>query len=327
MPLDITGYELTRLEKDINGKYIFPNMPCGILPFFINNEDQIVWGCVETNRVGVTAIAPPAGTQDIIALKNNHRLTFEVAKPLKENNYEFLQSFVGKPISNEIYQNLITSLIQEGFDVYIEHPLATAAHETKEEHGIDLHIKEGAHSNLLVSMFEFDPQTILAKRGTTTQKIFAAHLTPPGNVTLNYTDKIEEKIDLNKGRPFYEKGIWTTLEDLKLSLEKEQQLFKARKEAGILPFNLKQIALIEAEFKAYASRIELIEKIESSIKTNLNCVIASKANLPSLDFINLQKSKNTENSPMNSPYNLFAYSPKVKRNNASEEKTQDLIII
>ncbi|WP_131783782.1 hypothetical protein [Legionella gresilensis] len=326
MPRDITGYELIRLEKDINGQYIFPNMPCGILPFFINNKNQIVWGCVETNRVGVTAIAPPAGTQDIIALKNNHRLTFEVAKPLKENDYDFLQPFVGKPISNQIYQNLITSLIEEGFDVYIEHPLATAAHETKEEHGIDLHIKEGTHSSLLVSMFEFVPQTILAKRGTTTQKIFAAHLTTPGSVDLNYTDKIEEKITLNKGRSFYEKGIWTTLEALKLNLEKEQQSFKVQKEAGTLLFNPEQIALIEAEFKAYASRVELIEKIESSIKTNLNCVIDCKANLPSLDFIKLKKDKDKENSPTNSPYNLFAHYPKARSNN-SEEKTQVLIII
>ena len=76
----IADYPLCPMEKDSTGKYLFPNMPCGILPFYIVNN-KIMWGCVESNRVGAIAVAPPAGTQDIIIFKGDESLTIEVAKP------------------------------------------------------------------------------------------------------------------------------------------------------------------------------------------------------------------------------------------------------
>ncbi|GEM_PF-3705036 len=62
MPIEINYNE--------NHQYYFPNTPCGILPFYIN-ENKIVWGCVESNRVGPIVVAPPGGTQDIIAQNEN----------------------------------------------------------------------------------------------------------------------------------------------------------------------------------------------------------------------------------------------------------------
>jgi hypothetical protein len=272
---DITG--LVKIEQDENNQYIFPTTPCGVLPFFVNENNKIVWGCVENNRFDVKVAIPPAGTQDIVAIKDNTRLVIEVSKPLKDVGYDFLEHLTGKTISDQNYQDLLNSLTKEGFEVYLEHPLATAIHETQEEHGVDLRKQVGLHHHLLMTLFEFEPQLVLAKRGTTTQKVFVAQLENSEEIILSNTNKIEEKILLNKGREFYEKGIWTTLGGLKLNFLQEKERFNEKKQ-GSTELN------IEATFRAWESRIELIEKIEASITPNLQGVINSEAELPGLKF-------------------------------------------
>ena len=253
---------LAPIGKAENGQYLFPNTPCGVLPFYINQENKIVWGCIETNRTRIKSTHPPAGTQDIIVIRNKERFTIEVSKPLRALGIDCLKSFFGKNVSGENYQGIISTLIKNGYEVYLESMLATAIHETYEEHGTDLRIGEGLNRDLVINMYDFEPQTIQAKRGLTTQKAFAAHLKNPEKVRLNYTNKIEEKILINKGLAFYEKGTWCTLEELKALFLTESTHF-ANSDTSEL--STEQRAFIEAEFRVWASRIELMEKMESSI--------------------------------------------------------------
>ncbi len=43
---DITGYTLIPLEKERDGKYPYPRIRYGILPYWRNDLNEIVWGCV-----------------------------------------------------------------------------------------------------------------------------------------------------------------------------------------------------------------------------------------------------------------------------------------
>lgn len=277
-----TNYLLSPLEKAANGQYLFPTTPCGVLPFYINQENKIVWGCIETNRSRVKSTHPPAGTQDIIVIKNKERFTIEVSKPLRALEIDCLTPFLGKNVSGQNYQEIISCLNENGYEVYLESMLATAIHETWEEHGTDLRIDEGSNRNLVINMYDFEPQTIQAKRGLTTQKVFAAHLTGPEKIQLNDTKKIEEKILINKGLAFYEKGTWCTLEELRALLHTESTNYRNSDRSGL---TVEQINFIEAEFRVWASRIELIEKMESSILDHRRDLkISSSANAPKIPF-------------------------------------------
>lgn len=266
---DIAGYKLDPIEKNEYGEYLFPAMPCGILPFYINEENKIVWGCVESDRIGIKVINPPAGTQDIIVVKENERFVFEVSKPFPDYNKDFLNGFTGKTVAGQIYQDILSCFINNGYKMYLENTFATAARETQEEHGVDLRKTIGIHNNLLLNMFDFEPQTVLAKRGTTTQKIYVAHLNKIAfeDISLSYTEKEEEKIAINKGRHFYEKGIWCTLEELKSCFANEKSIIENGKNEHL--FTHEQINLIKSGLVAYQSRIGLLEKIEASIASSL----------------------------------------------------------
>lgn len=279
---DTTGYLLSVLEKNEQGQYFFPCTPCGILPFWINQENKIVWGCVETNRTGIISTLPPTGSQDLIVIKDNERLAIELSKPLPDLKKDFLEALTGKNSSGQIYQEIITRFIENGYQVYLETMLAAAVRETLEENGIDLQIENGKNLGLLISMFDFPPQVVKAKRGMITQKIYAAYLSGNTGIELRYTDKIEEKILMNKDHSFYEKGIWCTLEYLKESFQDQKNNFS---KDGKYEFNEEQIKLMESEFVAWESRIQLIEKIESSIiQTFKNLNINSIAQLSRIDF-------------------------------------------
>lgn len=289
--IDTTEYELDPIEINANGEYLFPAMPCGILPFFLNEKNEIVWGCVEDNRIGIKVIHPPAGTQDIIVVKENERFVIEASKPFPEFNKEFLSGFTRKTVADQNYQDILNCFIKNGYKIFLENTLATAAHETQEEHGVDLRKTIGVHNNLLVNMVEFEPQTILAKRGTTTQKIYVAHLNKFEDIRLNYAEKREDKIAINRGRSFYEKGIWCTLEDLKLCFTNEKSIIENEKNDNSL--NSEKINLIKAGLIAYESRIALLEKIEASIVSGFTHLkINSIAQTQGLNFIILEQNDN-----------------------------------
>ncbi len=284
-----SGYPLIKLEKNQQDQYIFPNTPCGILPFFINSENKIVWGCIETNRVGISSTQPPAGTQDIIIIKDEERFSIEASKPFPDLQKDFLKPYVGKNFSGQNYQDILSCLSTNGYEIYLENMLATAAHETYEENGTDLRINGGKNLNSLIEMYDIPPQAVKAKRGMTTQKIYAAHLSSDSNVELKYTDKIEEKIVINKGRSFYEKGIWCELESLKLSFNTQKINFAQSEKSNLTD---DQIKLIESEFVAWESRIELMEKVEVSIISSLeNLHINSIAQAEKIDFTKMETPK------------------------------------
>ncbi|MBA3662263.1 MAG: hypothetical protein H0W64_11065 [Gammaproteobacteria bacterium] len=290
----IADYPLIALHKDSTGKYPFPNMPCGVLPFYIE-DNKIIWGCVESNRVGVIAVAPPAGTQDIIVFKDHRSFVFEVAKPFPMTEFECLQAFTGKAFSGQTYQDIIETLQKNNFETYLENPIATAIHETREEHGTDLRKNVGKNVNLTHDLFEFEPQTILAKRGTTTQKVIVAFLNSKEGIELKETNKVEEKIPVNKGRIFYERGAWKTLDAIKLNFIAEKEKFS---DINIQndSLNKDQLELIRAELRAFESRIQLLEKIERSIvnqllQTNPNLLSNTGAEFLRFTSINTAKKK------------------------------------
>lgn len=296
-----TGYPLSPLEKDEKKQYPFPNSPCGILPFYINPDNKIAWGCIEANRTGVKSSQPPAGSQDIIVIKDNERFSIEVSKAFPDLKKDFMKPFTGKNVNGQNYQEIMNCFIDNGYEVYLENMLATATRETFEENGTDLRINGGKNLDLLINMFDFPPHVIKAKRGMTTQKIYAAHLSGDTGIQLNYTDKIEEGIAINKGRTFYEKGIWCTLEDLKKAFQEQKINFAQSEKDGLTE---DQIKLMESEFIAWESRIDLIEKVEASIipslkNMNINSISqAQKIEFSLMDKLNMNKDNFAKNWTM-----------------------------
>ncbi len=74
-------------------------MRCGVLPYCLDKDNQIIWGCVESNRVGPVTIAPAAGIQDIFAIRDGQRFVLEVGKPFPDlNSHHFPAMMLIKPI-------------------------------------------------------------------------------------------------------------------------------------------------------------------------------------------------------------------------------------
>jgi len=108
----------------------------------------------------------------------------------------------------------------------------------------------------------------------TTQKIFVAHLKDSNGVLLRHTNKIEQKILENKGREFYEKGTWQTLEEIKIIFLEQEAKYKNS--------NYK---LAQAELIAFESRIKLLEKIERSVCKYLkDYMVNSSAQSEALEY-------------------------------------------
>mgnify|MGYP000122457107 CR=1 FL=1 len=261
-----TDLNFSPLKKNQEGLYSVPTMRCGVLPFYIDNDTEIIWGCVESNRVGPIIIMPPAGIQDIIIMKDELCFNLEVGKPLPDLKLDFLSPFIGKLFRDKAYQEIIASLIQNKFNVYVENPLETALHETQEEHGVDLR-NEGKDRNLLNALLELPLQQLSGKQGATTQYTCIAFLKSCDDVILNYTNKIENKIRRNFGRSFYEKGCWGTLNSFKMTLKLEREKFDSiDKQTHYTP---QQVDLIEGMLSANHDAIELLEKIELWIRFDL----------------------------------------------------------
>lgn len=261
-----TNFNYLPLEKNQEGLYSVPTMRCGVLPFYIDNDDQIIWGCIKSNRVGPITITPPAGIQDIIIMKDELYLSLEVGKPFPDLKLDFLVPFIGELFRDQIYQEIIARLVDNKFNVYVEHPLNTALHETQEEHGVDLG-KEGRDRHLLNTLLELPLQKLSGKQGATSQCTYIAFLKNPDGVVLNYTEKIENKIRRNLKRPFYEKGCWGTLDSFKLALEQEKEKFNATEKRE--EYTPPQLALIDVTLSANQEAIEFLENIELLVKSNL----------------------------------------------------------
>lgn len=251
------------LIKNKEGLYPVPTMRCGILPYFIDANNKIFWGVVESNRVEPITFSYAAGIQDIIAIKEGCRFRLEVGKQFPDLGYDFLKDFVGKLFRDDpgkqTYQAIVNCFIDNGFNLFIENPLDTAYHETMEEHGFDL--KE--HNSYVKNITQMPVRKLSGERGAHALCLWLADLNCM-NTQLNYTVKIENKIRRNFGRSFYEKGCWETLDAFKIALKIEEEKFSA-----ILNHTPEQISLISGVFKASHEFIGLVEEIESIIKQNL----------------------------------------------------------
>lgn len=264
---DIVSHPLIPLEKNTDGSYPFPRMRCGILTFYRGDDGQLIWGCVESNRVGPITIAPPAGTQDLIVVKDDRSFTLELSKPFPDLGFDFLKDFVGKALREEAYQEILACLTAHGFQIYVEHPLATAMHETRDEHGVDLRKEVGRDNHLLKTLFELPPEAWPEKRGAASQCLWIAHLASCEGVVLNYTDKVEKKMRRNLGREFYEKGCWGTLASFKESLAAARLKFSS---SDVASYTAVQLELIREELAAYESNITWLERMEALMVAELD---------------------------------------------------------
>lgn len=255
---DISEYLPIRLEKGSNGLYPFPVMRCGVLTYY-QMDHQIIWGCVKSNRVGPTTISPPAGIQDIIIMKDGYSFTLEVGKPLRDLKYDFLNMFIGVLFRDQAYQDILNCLVANKFEIYVENPLVTAIHETREEHGVDLRKNEGRDYYLLNTLVQLPIQTLSGKRGASAQSFWVASLNNLDDIVLSYTTKIENKIRRNFGREFYEQGCWGTLPEFKNALLEERKL------SSLMP---QQTDLVTGVLEAYDETIELLERLELLIKAD-----------------------------------------------------------
>ncbi|MDP1603843.1 MAG: DUF2608 domain-containing protein [Legionella sp.] len=258
---DLSEYQPLPLEKEKNGLYSVPTMRCGVLPYY-RNGNQIIWGCVKSDRVGPTTIAPPAGIQDILVIGDERRFFLEAGKPFPNLGYDFLQEFIGKLFRDQVYQDIITRLIGHKFEIYLENPLVTAIHETYEEHGLDLRKDEGRDLSLLNTLVQLPVQNLSGKRGASTQCLWVASLQTIEGVVLSDTKKIENKIRRNFGRHFYEKGSWGTLAEFKSALS------EARNYSSDSLQTPQQRDLIAGVLEAYEETLELLERTELLIRAD-----------------------------------------------------------
>jgi hypothetical protein len=262
--IDITGYPLIPLKKTADGQYVFPRNRFGILPYYITPSGQIKWGCIESNRVEPITFAPAAGTQDIIVIKDKQRLVLELGKPLPAlgDEFTFLHSFTGQSFRETAFQEILTCLTTNGFQVYLENPLATAIHEAHEEHGIDLRKSDGHDSHLLQVPLESSPYHLIASQsGEASLGIWLPRLTSIDTVALLHTQKTESKMRRNLGRKFYEKGVWITLEEFENRFNQEKAKFASLD--GCPPV---KIELINETFRACERHIQFLKKIEPLLR-------------------------------------------------------------
>lgn len=236
---DISEYPPIPLEKDENGLYPYPTMRCGVIPYCYRKGHPIIWGGVKSDRIGPTTIALPAGIQDVLIIKDGRRFVLEVGKPFPGSEseileYDFLQIFVGKFFRDQTYQDIITCLVSNKFEIYVENPLVTALHETHEEHGVYLQKNEGRDHYLLNTLRELPIQRLSGQRGADAECFWIASLNNTDGIVLKDTKKIENKIRRNFGREFYEQGCWGTLSEFKDALVEARKFSPLPSQEGSL---------------------------------------------------------------------------------------------
>ena len=266
--IDITGHPLIPLEKEVNGNYPFPRIRYGISPYYLNDLNEIVWGCIESNRVEPITFEPAAGTQDIIAIKGDQRLGLESGKPVPDNDkFSVLHEFKTQSFRDKVYQDAISCLVANGFSIYLESPLATAIHEAYEEHGIDLRKNIGRDNHLLKISLELAPYELIPPRIGVASPLclWLPELKKPDGIVLSSINKIDTKMRRNFGREFYEKGVWITLEYFKTKLLQEKAKF-----SSLDTYTPVRVELITDAFRACDRNMQSLERVELSLLKKLN---------------------------------------------------------
>ncbi|MDF1683267.1 MAG: hypothetical protein P1U36_01285 [Legionellaceae bacterium] len=260
-------YPMTPLEKSRDGVYRMYKERCGVLPCYLNDDGQIVWGCVESNRVGPTLMSFPAGARDVIAIKDGHEIRLELGKPFPDLSCEALSPFIGELFRNEAYQTISAALENNGYRLFIENALEAALHEAQEEHGTDVREHTGRDRALLIHLIEHAEQEIIAKKGSEIMHVWVAQLQSSEGVVLNRTEKVDRKIKRNLGREFYEQGCWGTFDEFKDKLRLEQEKFLSSD--VMATYDATQNELIDGAFSACEGALGFLERIEASIKPDL----------------------------------------------------------
>ncbi|MDF1646241.1 MAG: hypothetical protein P1U61_04560 [Legionellaceae bacterium] len=260
-------YPMTPLEKNADGTYPVDKTRCGVLPCYLNEQGQIVWGCVESNRVGPVLVNLPAGARDVIAIQGGHEIKLEWGKPFPDLSCSALTPFIGKPFRNDAYQEIVAVLESSGFQLFIENPLEAALHETQEEHGADVREHGGRDHHLLMSLLDCPEQEIVAKKGSEVMHVWVAHLQSAEGVVLNRTNKVDRKIKSNFGRAFYEQGCWGTLEYFKAKVHEEHVKFSSPEVLAI--YNDTQKELIKGAFSACEGALSFLTSVEACVVSSL----------------------------------------------------------
>lgn len=270
-------YPMTPLEKKSDGVYPMYKERCGVLPCYLNDAGQLVWGCVESNRVGPTLMSFPAGARDVIAIKDGHEIRLELGKPFPDVSCEALTPFIGALFRNEAYQAIATALEDNGFQLFIENALEAALHEAQEEHGADVKEHTGRDRALLTHLIEHAEQEIIAKKGSEIMHVWVAQLQSSEGVVLNRTDKVDRKIKRNFGREFYEQGCWGTFDEFKDKLRLEQEKFTSP--SVMATYDTTQNELIDGALSACEGALEFLKHIEATIKPDLILSQSSSSSL------------------------------------------------
>jgi hypothetical protein len=226
----------------------------------IRTQSRLYYALVETNRSGLTVVAPPGGTQDIIYTVNGKKAFAELAKPKKQ--IELIAELTGLRVDDMTDELFVAHLIgtERVTNVSLEDAFSAASRETEEEHGFDL---DNAHGN---STWKFETdETLFSKRSFQTdpptlisQKLFVVEVGSFDDTTPRYTAKVETKIPSRMGVDFYEKGTFMSLKELNDSLcDAYDRLNKGA---------LSEVA--EHDYRAAQSRFEMMQKIDARIRAD-----------------------------------------------------------
>ncbi|MDF1827574.1 MAG: hypothetical protein P1U39_04795 [Legionellaceae bacterium] len=272
-------YPMTPLEKNSDGVYPVYKERCGVLPCYLNDEGKLVWGGVESNRVGPALVGLPAGARDVIAIKDGQETRLELGKPFPDVSCEALTPFVGELFRNEAYQTIAEALEANGFRLFVENALQAALHEAEEEHGADISEYTGRDRRLLIELLEMPQQAIVAKKGTEIMHVWVAYLQSCEGIALKRTEKVDRKIKRNFGREFYEQGCWGTLDEFKDKLRLEQERFTSPD--VMATYDTTQNELIDGALSACEGALSFLERTEAA------CISAFELRSPTSHSISL----------------------------------------
>lgn len=264
-----------KIEKNQDGSYQTLSLRCGILPYFFDINNQIVWGCIKSNRLGLITITPAAGVQDLLISNERERIVLEVGKPLPDLEHEALREFIGRHLRDEVYQKVLTYFESRGYVILAENPLQTAFHETEEEHGIDL--MTGGHDSHLLREFTVIQDSFKSR---STIKLWLAELKNSDGVVLKHTDKIESKIRRNQGKAFFEEGCWGTVQEFQSSLNQQS-------------YTLNQSDLFQYGLEDCQNTIDLLILLEKRIR-NKKALLSGTVFSTTFLSESLNKEQNTE---------------------------------
>ena len=264
------------------------------VPFFDPTSSvpaSVYYAVIETNPAGLFVPTLAKGAQDLIAVKNEERLVFELGQP--RDLVQYLRKLgVNKEwdISNicprqvdDMHSQLIIALLATGYSVRVETPFEAAARETREEHGFDL-----VRCRDDVMSLRFCTERALSKRrieAPIEHFLFVAQVRTFDTTLLATSTITEEKNPLYYGNVYQEYGTYLSLNEMwqryneakyRASLDKRLQ-DRSRMELVVTKSRLALLGRVEALIVSPAFRRPLQEFPPSDGQTTIDeeCHLAS----------------------------------------------------